>query len=190
MPFPLTRVKAKPHLEGKTPRTKGAVRSPVATLDPRLLFSFSGLKTAVLRHVESTGLRPTAAAREAALQAIAAAGRKPSVDEVLAHCDQPTLDLIASFQAAVVDNLLDRAFAAAESAHARSLLVTGGVAANSELRRRFREEANRRGLSIAFPTLALSTDNAAMIAAAAWPRFAAGRFASLALEADPRLTLA
>ncbi len=190
VPFPLTRVKSKPHLAGKTPRTKGAVTSPVAALDPRFLFSFSGLKTAVLRHVETTGLRSSALAREAALQAIVATGRRPGVDEVRALCDQPTLDLIASFQASVVDNLLDRAFAAAESADPRSLLVTGGVAANSELRLRFREEASRRGLSVAFPSLALSTDNAAMIAAAAWPRFAAGRFAALDLEADPRLTLA
>lgn len=190
VPFPLTRVKSKPHLEGKTPRTKGAVTSPVAALDPRFLFSFSGLKTAVLRHVESTGLRAAGLAREAALRAMVASGRKPSIEEVRGLCDPSTLDLIASFQATVIDNLLDRAFAAAESADARSLLITGGVAANSELRRRFREEANRRGLSIAFPTLALSTDNAAMIAAAAWPRFTAGRFASLDLEADPRLTLA
>ena len=190
VPFPLTRVKSKPHLEGKTPRTKGAITSPVAALDPRFLFSFSGLKTAVLRHVETTGLRTAAQEREAVLQTTLATGRKPSLDELRALCDQPTLDLIASFQAAVVDNLLDRAFAAADAASARSLLVTGGVAANSELRRRFREEAARRGVPIAFPSLALSTDNAAMIAAAAWPRFTAGRFAALDLEADPRLVLA
>ena len=78
---------------------------------------------------------------------------------------------------------------AAESLDAERILVTGGVAANRELRERFTAEASRRGLQIAFPTLALSTDNAAMIAAAAWPRFAAGEFASADLTANPSLAL-
>jgi N6-L-threonylcarbamoyladenine synthase len=64
-------------------------------------------------------------------------------------------------------------------------LVTGGVAANRELRERFTSEAARRGVQVAFPTLALSTDNAAMIAAAAWPRFVAGEFAKSELTAEP-----
>jgi N6-L-threonylcarbamoyladenine synthase len=63
------------------------------------------------------------------------------------------------------------------------------VAANRELRERFTAEAARRGIQIAFPTLALSTDNAAMIAAAAWPRFAAGEFAAADLTANPALAL-
>jgi N6-L-threonylcarbamoyladenine synthase len=85
--------------------------------------------------------------------------------------------------------LLRKTFAAAEAVGAASVLVTGGVAANRELRVRFTAEAAERGLPVAFPTLALSTDNAAMIAAAAWPRFLAGEFADLGLEANPRLTL-
>jgi N6-L-threonylcarbamoyladenine synthase len=63
------------------------------------------------------------------------------------------------------------------------------VAANSELRRRFAEEAERRGLRVAFPTLAMSTDNAAMIAAAAWGKFCAGEFAGEGLAAAPQLRL-
>jgi N6-L-threonylcarbamoyladenine synthase len=63
------------------------------------------------------------------------------------------------------------------------------VAANRELRARFSAEAARRSLRVAFPTLALSTDNAAMIAAAAWPRFQAGEFADGSLSADPSLAL-
>jgi N6-L-threonylcarbamoyladenine synthase len=63
------------------------------------------------------------------------------------------------------------------------------VAANRELRSRFTAEAARRSVSVAFPTLALSTDNAAMIAAAAWPRFLAGEFAGQELSADPSLAL-
>ena len=82
-----------------------------------------------------------------------------------------------------------KSFAAAEAVGAASVLVTGGVAANRELRVRFTAEAAERGLPVAFPTLALSTDNAAMVAAAAWPRFLAGEFANWNLEADPRLTL-
>ena len=97
--------------------------------------------------------------------------------------------MIASFQHAVVGDLMKKTFAAAESLDAERILVTGGVAANRELRERFTAEALRRGLQIAFPTLALSTDNAAMIAAAAWPRFAAGEFAAANLSADPSLAL-
>ena len=84
---------------------------------------------------------------------------------------------------------MKKTFAAAESLAAERILVTGGVAANRELRERFTAEANRQGILIAFPTLALSTDNAAMIAAAAWPRFVAGQFAPPELSADPSLTL-
>src|SRR5579863_7033027 len=116
-------------------------------------------------------------------------------EEALALCPQPTLDLIASFQHAVVGDLMKKTFAAAESLGVRRILVTGGVAANRELRTRFTAEANRRNgchperrspqrpkpkdphYSVAFPTLALSTDNAAMIAAAAWPRLLAQDFA-------------
>ena len=70
-----------------------------------------------------------------------------------------------------------------------ALLVSGGVAANRELRRRFTTEADRRGLTVAFPSIALSTDNAAMIAAAAWPKFVAKEFAPLELSAEPSLAL-
>jgi N6-L-threonylcarbamoyladenine synthase len=72
---------------------------------------------------------------------------------------------------------------------AEGILVSGGVAANRELRARFTEEAEKRGLPIAFPTVALSTDNAAMIAAAAWPRFLAGGVSALDLTADASLAL-
>ena len=67
--------------------------------------------------------------------------------------------------------------------------MSGGVSANSELRRRFAEEAGKQGLRVAFPSLAMSTDNAAMIAAAAWPKFVAGEFAGEGLVAVPQLKL-
>jgi len=110
-------------------------------------------------------------------------------EEALALCSQPVLDLIASFQHAVVGDLMKKTFAAAEYLGARRILITGGVAANRELRARFAAEAARRSVRVAFPTLALSTDNAAMIAAAAWPRLLSGDFAPPELSADPSLAL-
>jgi len=110
-------------------------------------------------------------------------------EEALTLCSRQVLDLVASFQHAVVGDLMKKTFAAAESLGAARILVTGGVAANRELRARFTAEAVHRGLRVAFPTLALSTDNAAMIATAAWPRFQAGEFATQDLSADPSLAL-
>jgi N6-L-threonylcarbamoyladenine synthase len=187
VPFAFARIKHKVHLHGKTPRTKAAKTAPIANLDPRFLFSFSGIKTAVLRHVELNGLREGVAARTAK---ILAGMKSPKTrEEALALCPQTVLDLIASFQHAVVGDLMKKTFAAAESLGAKRILVTGGVAANSELRERFMKQAVQQGVTMAFPTLALSTDNAAMIAAAAWPRFEAGEFAESALSADPSLAL-
>ncbi|MGC9157880.1 MAG: tRNA (adenosine(37)-N6)-threonylcarbamoyltransferase complex transferase subunit TsaD [Terracidiphilus sp.] len=192
VPFSFAQFKSKAHLAGKAaPRTKAAQTAPIAALDPRFLFSFSGIKTAVLRHVEQQNLRPEAEARARRLFAAGAPPAHPpqSREEALALSPQPVLDLVASFQHAVIGDLMKKTFAAAESRGARRILVTGGVAANRELRTRFAAEAARRGLRIAFPPPALSTDNAAMIAAAAWPRFLAGEFASSALSADPSLPL-
>ena len=210
VPFSFAQIKTKAHLGGKPARTKAEKTAPIARLDPHLLFSFSGIKTAVLRYVELHGLRDEAKARLNRLFPVAPSfpesassdservgdhGSKPaprppqSREEALALCPQPTLDLIASFQHAVIGDLMKKTFAAAESLGVARIFVTGGVAANSELRARFQSEATRRGLQIAFPTLALSTDNAAMIAAAAWPRFLAQDFASPDLTADPSLAL-
>jgi N6-L-threonylcarbamoyladenine synthase len=189
VPFAFSQIKTKLHLGGKPPRTKAAKTAPIAALNPHFLFSFSGIKTAVLRYVELHNLRPEAEARREALFTGPDAPERPSVDDALATCDPITLDLIASFQHAVVGDLMKKTFAAAESLGASRILVTGGVAANRELRARFTAEAARRGIGVAFPTLALSTDNAAMIAAAAWPRFLAGDFAESSLSADPSLAL-
>lgn len=187
VPFAFAQIKTKVHLAGKPARTKAAKTAPVAALDPHFLFSFSGIKTAVLRYVELHGLRTEAEARA---QCVAGQTNPPQTrEEGLALCPQPTLDLIASFQHAVVGDLMKKTFAAAESLGAQRILVTGGVAANRELRERFTAESGRRGLRIAFPTLALSTDNAAMIAAAAWPRLQAGELAPPELSADPSLVL-
>jgi len=152
---------------------------------PTFDFSFSGIKTAVLRYIQAHGMAATIADRRQALAEIP----NPAPADAVGLCDAETLDLIASFQYAVVGNLMRQTFAATEAFGARRVVVSGGVAANSELRRRFAEEAGRRGLPVAFPTLTMSTDNAAMIAAAAWPKFVAGKFADEGLVATPQLKL-
>ena len=182
VPFTFGQIKTRAPREGVTNK-----KAPASTEGPHFDFSFSGIKTAVLRYVETHAMRESIEARRAALAADSSI--TPGSPAAKDLCDRQTLDLIASFQYAVVGNLLKQTFAAAESLGARSIVVSGGVAANSELRRRFQAEADRRGLPIAFPSLALSTDNAAMIAAAAWPKLVAQDFASDELGATPQLRL-
>jgi N6-L-threonylcarbamoyladenine synthase len=182
VPFAFAQIKPKAH---RGQNSAEAVKSWHEAAEANSLFSFSGIKTAVLRYVELNDMRASIELRRQKLAAL----ESPAVADALPFCDQPTLDLIASFQHAVVENLKRKAFAAAEHYGAESVLVSGGVAANRELRVSFTAEAAARGLPIAFPSLALSTDNAAMIAAAAWPRYAAGEFAASDLSAQPSLRL-
>lgn len=186
VPFAFRQIKTR---AAKTPGDPSfaALSQRVGSTKPSFDFSFSGIKTAVRRYVEMHHMRPGIDHRQAALAANPHI--KPQSPEAIKLCNPQTLDLIASFQHAVVGNLLRQTFAAAEAFGARGILVSGGVAANRELRRRFQAEADKRGLPIAFPSLALSTDNAAMIAAAAWPKFAAGTFAPDDLGATPQLRL-
>ena len=148
-------------------------------------FSFSGLKTAVLRWVESKDMTDEIAARRALLRE----HPEPSVEQWLAVTPQPTLDLLASFQQTVVDELLRRAIAAADQVEGvGSLIVSGGVACNSGLRASVNGHAV--GVPVYLPSRALSTDNAVMIAAAAFPKFRRGEFADLTAAAEPSLELA
>ena len=148
-------------------------------------FSFSGIKTAVLRYVELENMREGIAARQKTLAGVA----KPKADDVLPLCDRKTLNLVASFQRAVVDDLVSKTLEAAREREVRTLFVTGGVAANSELRERFELEAAKEGMPVYFPSRKLSTDNAAMIAAAAFPKFLAGDFAAPEFSAEASLAL-
>ena len=162
-----------------------AVRFTFAKMKGNALdFSFSGLKTAVLRWVQSRDMEAEIEAR----RSLRRDGGAPGVDEWLAVTPPATLDLLASFQHAVVSELLTRAAASAEQIEARSLIVSGGVACNSGLR----ETAASAGLPypVYFPTPGLSTDNAAMIAAAAFPKLERGEFAGLEVLAQANLTLA
>jgi N6-L-threonylcarbamoyladenine synthase len=101
-----------------------------------------------------------------------------------------TLDLLASFQHAVVDDLVTRTLAAASNQGLRSIFVSGGVAANSELRSAFEAQAKRDDSEVFFPSRALSTDNAAMIAAAGYPRFLGGQHEDCTLDPVANLPLA
>ena len=151
----------------------------------RVDFSYSGIKTAVLRYVETNDMRAAIEQRGRMLAQM----ENRSNEGVLAACDRQTLDLVASFQHAVVNDLVSKTLAAAQEHDAATLLVTGGVAANSELRQTFERAAAEHGIPVYFPSRRLSTDNAAMIAAAAYPRFLAQEFADPELSADAALRL-
>ena len=133
------------------------------------------MKTAAARFVQERGLEAAA----------------PSANLDPADPAPVILDLCASYRRAIVETLAERTFRAAHEIGARSVCVSGGVACNLELRRRFAERAagGEAGLSVHFPPPALSTDNAAMIAAAGYPKLVAGQFADFSLNADVHLKL-
>ncbi len=156
-----------------------------AGAEPRFDFSYSGIKTAVLRYVEIHDMKASIEARRKALSAI----ERPRLDDYLLHCDTKTLNLVASFQRALISDLVSKTLAAARACCAATLFVTGGVAANNELRQRFEQDAAREGLPAYFPSRPLSTDNAAMIAAAAYPKFLVGEFAAMDFSAEAGMVL-
>jgi N6-L-threonylcarbamoyladenine synthase len=162
-----------------------AVHMPFARMKGNALdFSFSGLKTAMLRWVERRGMEAEIAARRELRKSVA----EPTPAQWLAVTPRETLDAIAAFQQVVIEELLRRVERAVEETDARAVIVSGGVACNRGLR----ESARTRGLPcpVYFPTPGLSTDNAAMIAAAAAPRLERGEFDDLTLRAQANLTLA
>jgi N6-L-threonylcarbamoyladenine synthase len=154
--FPKTRLT---HADRNAPQLSG-----------RRDFSFSGLKTSVLRYVtsrrESLGLAPAEALPD------------PEIN-----------DICASFQRVVVETLVERLFDAARWYGARSVGIAGGVSANSRLRTDARARGEARELPVFIPSFALSTDNAAMIAAAGLRRLRAGMTAGWELNADASLKL-
>ncbi len=140
-------------------------------------FSFSGLKTAVLRWVESHDLSAEIQARRQLRERV----KRPTLEEWLQVTSQQTLDLLASFQKTVIEELLRRLELAAEQGGVRSIVISGGVAANRGLRRA--AESGRLSFPVYFPSLALSTDNAAMVAALAFEKLKRG--VSTPLTAKP-----
>ncbi|HET7011961.1 MAG TPA: tRNA (adenosine(37)-N6)-threonylcarbamoyltransferase complex transferase subunit TsaD [Anaerolineales bacterium] len=145
-----------------------AFKFPRAWLEGTWDFSFSGLKTAVLREV---------LARQPKLKA----GVEPPAPGL------PVADLAASFQAAAVEVLVGKTIMAAEACEARQILIAGGVSANALLRATLKE---RTTLPARVPPLSLCTDNAAMIAAAGHVRFEAGQRDALDIDALPSWPLA
>jgi N6-L-threonylcarbamoyladenine synthase len=136
--------------------------------DDTLDFSFSGLKTAVLRYVKENAVEPVAP------------GEEPS---------QAICDLAASFQQAAVRSLRARLRAAVERHAPRSILLAGGVACNSALRAAVEALGAKARVPVLKPAPILTTDNAAMIAAAGYPKLARGESAGLDLNPDPSLRL-
>jgi len=146
-----------------------AVEFKVARIkDGRSDFSFSGIKTAVLLHVRREGIPALSGPDDAPKQ---------------------VRDLVASFQRAVVDALVRGLTKAAKTHRPRSLILTGGVAANSLLRSETERAARELSLPVFIPPLSLTTDNAAMIAAAGYVALRRGVRADLGLNADPHLPL-
>jgi N6-L-threonylcarbamoyladenine synthase len=131
-------------------------------------FSFSGLKTAVTKHVRESGLKPLEN------------GAQPS---------QEIKDLAASFQHVVVQSLVKTMERLADEHYPKTLIVAGGVACNGKLREASRDAAKKLGIPVYFPSPHLSTDNAAMIAAAGTVKLIAGERAGLDLNADVTLRL-
>jgi N6-L-threonylcarbamoyladenine synthase len=159
--FPATRLT---HADRNEPRsTSGELLPP--EIARRVDFSFSGLKTAVLRYVKD-----------------ARAGGAALPDALVA-------DIAASFQRVVVQALLDRTFEAAQWLGARSIGIAGGVSANSRLRADAEARGSRLGLPVFVPPLWLSTDNAAMIGAAGLRQLRAGRTGAWDFNAEASLPL-
>ena len=131
--------------------------------DQSLDFSFSGIKTAVLRLVKQ--------------------------NEELAR-DPKRLDLCASFQEAVVNMLWSTTLKAVQNLKPKSLMLSGGVAANSRLREVFGERSGTIGLNFYYPRPILTTDNAAMIAAAGTAKLMRGETVDVNVDADPNMRLA
>ncbi|MEP7307292.1 MAG: tRNA (adenosine(37)-N6)-threonylcarbamoyltransferase complex transferase subunit TsaD [Acidobacteriota bacterium] len=154
VPLPTTRLT---HADRNAPTLKG-------DLD----FSFSGLKTAVLRYVRQKDVELGAATR---------------------FSEQEIDDICASFQRVVVTTLIERSFDAARRFQARSIGVSGGVSANSRLRADLKRNGELREMPTFVPSLQLATDNAAMIAAAGLRKFRTGAVAGMDLNADASLVL-
>ena len=168
--FPMTRIT---HRDRNAPDVAG-----------RLDFSFSGIKTAVLRYVKGRG-----APVRRSPEGDGGRGEGRGTEQQPPFAAAETADICASFQRVVVETLVDRLFEAAWRFGAKSVGIAGGVSANRRLRRDASVRGETLGLPVFLPTLALSTDNAAMIAAAGLRRLRAGVTAGWDLNAEASLKL-
>lgn len=142
---------------------RDAVAFPRVTFeDGSLDFSFSGLKTAVLNYLNKANQK---------------------------GIEINKADVAASFQEAVVDVLVDKTIVAAQLKNSDKVAIAGGVAANSRLRERFALECERRGIKLYYPPVVLCTDNAAMVASAAYYEHLNGKVSDMYLNANPSLKI-
>jgi N6-L-threonylcarbamoyladenine synthase len=170
--FPIARLT---HADRNAPETTAPEGLLPADVARRVDFSFSGLKTAVLRLVRE----------RAGVPASGKAAERPPVTLP----PQQIADISASFQRVVVSALLDRTFEAARWLGARSIGIAGGVSANSRLRADAEARGARHGIPVFVPPLALSTDNAAMIGAAAFRQLQRGTVPGYGFNAEASLAL-
>ncbi len=141
---------------------KHAIAFPKAMLNDGYDFSFSGVKSAVLNYVNSAKMK----------------------EETIC-----VADVAASFQATVVEVLVTKTIALAQEKQLSKITLAGGVAANSGLREEMEKQCAARGIALYYPELKLCTDNAAMIGAAAYYDYQAGKRADMSLNAVPNLPL-
>jgi len=153
----------------------GKVRFPLPKITDRsLAFSFSGMKTAALRKLEAMNLPKI----------------QPDQVRTPDSLPQELLDLISGFQDALIRQLIDRISQALRQRHCRSVQVSGGVSCNQTLREALMSHFGRRRIPVYFPSRALTTDNAAMIAATGYLRLQKGLSDTWDLGADPNLKVA
>lgn len=142
------------------------IRFPRTKFSDSLDFSFSGIKTAVLYYVRDLSPEPRAQSLKIREQ---------------------VCDIVASFQEAIVDMILDNTFRALEKNRIKILAVGGGVSANSRLRERLTDESCYRGIRVYFPEAKLCMDNAAMVAGLGYQLFRMGQICGLDVSAEPNL---
>lgn len=156
---------------------------PRAWLKGTYDFSFSGLKTALLRKAQEYGVVTSKPAPWQKQESEGSDGHaSPATSVPIVERELPVADLAASFQAAVVDALVEKTAAAAAEYKVREVLVAGGVAANALLRSRLKE---RLSIPFRYPPIVLCTDNAAMIAAAAHYRYEDSLQHDLTMDIEP-----
>lgn len=181
-----------PAIERVARGAPGGVSLPRAWLRDSYDFSFSGLKTAVLHQVQGREQREAkllpASRRQGAGETRSGGDKERARQPAELPTPDPfTVQLASAFQESVVDVLVSKTVDAARTFGATEILLAGGVAANARLRE---EMARRASVPVRFPPISLCTDNAAMVAAAAYFRFEAGLQSGWDLDVDPNLKLA